>query len=232
MTARGEARLRLLGRRPSDTAPTAAHRGSRYTITRSRALQPRSGPGRPARRFAVQRKARPLRGRCMAAAGGVRISGTGQRVTVFSFASASSSSFTFHRFSPRQPPGSCNPPRPRPATLDRRPSIIGPRPSALHVHRPPPPPPQPTMLQPRSLVLLGAVCSVAAAAAGSLPRGVGPECQSRAPADAIDIARPLPLLTRPRSRVLLCRQGRVHLHHGCLDPPKHGQSQRQHVRLP
>ncbi|OAQ78854.1 glucosidase 2 subunit beta precursor [Purpureocillium lilacinum] len=34
------------------------------------------------------------------------------------------------------------------------------------------------MQQPRSLVLLGAISSVTAAAAGSLPRGVGPECQS------------------------------------------------------
>lgn len=33
------------------------------------------------------------------------------------------------------------------------------------------------MQRPRSLVLLGAVSSLAAVAAGSLPRGVGPECK-------------------------------------------------------
>lgn len=39
-----------------------------------------------------------------------------------------------------------------------------------------------TMQHPRSLVLLGAVSSLTAAAAGSLPRGVGPECKL----DALD----------------------------------------------
>ena len=37
--------------------------------------------------------------------------------------------------------------------------------------------PRLTMQHPRSLVLLGAIYSFTAAAAGSLPRGVSPECQ-------------------------------------------------------
>lgn len=36
----------------------------------------------------------------------------------------------------------------------------------------------PAMQHPKSLALLGVVCSLTVAAAGSVPRGVGPECKS------------------------------------------------------
>lgn len=95
------------------------------------------------------------------------------------------------------------------------------------------------MQQPRSLVLLGAIYSFTAAAAGSLPRGVGPECQlaplPQHPLNGLlrdDSFNGGPLLTPTHSCIVLRGQIRIHLHHGCFHQAQPEQSQRQHVRLP
>ena len=90
-----------------------------------------------------------------------------------------------------------------------------------------------TMQHPRSLVLLGAASSLAAVAAGSLPRGVGPECKFLclhpidgswrfyfylpASRDSIRHLSAGPIANRHRRSCLpLPRQDRVQLHLGCI----------------
>ena len=86
------------------------------------------------------------------------------------------------------------------------------------------------MQHPASLALLGAACAFStASAAGSLPRGVGPECElSPSPIHPWDNIQ----LTIPFSRIFLQKQGNLPMHFQSSYQTLRLPSQRQLLRLP